>query len=1424
MAPDRIPIEPPLGGLSDREAASRQRARTTRKARNVRGLDPVTGRRRLAQRAGLTSICETKLGDGPVRAAESLTWDRPRILYTGLTGESSGRGTPDKITVVWDDAPVTGDITRDAQVDLEGNVYALEGSTTITKRNADGEIVAKVVLPLQTLEAIVPKIQVDAFGNLFAAAASTVDGGGSRLWRYRLSDKQEGEEETNRYLLVWQINTAGRITDFALTASVLYVAQEFQSGDTLATLSLYTLILGPEPGLAWETAIPYPCSVVTVTPTGEAITSHPPNANRGVAGTGTALFETPVVSWTPYELVNSRERLHFWLDQGSLPASSDGQAVTNWTDRRFLEPLQPQPYDTVDRRATASTSGSLAPRPDGASASYPQNSQLVRSRPTYDPTGWGLVGPAVKFNGASPATPNSDGLLISNSYLSPFSGQILVTGRTTAVGGKKDVDGDGVPDPEGTHEGALTALYPYNGQDVAFATFIAFRVPADANPLKPQLVFSSGIVGDGPTSRSVAVWVHRGSSSTTVAPLEVVVEITGITGNGGTGAFLLAGELDPATRVGILSLVINRATTHTAFTTETINCSARLNGRPMDRFGLAGSPWANVGDGTRGRMDTFGHWLPSGSLNIGESGLPLGAGHASHPNGDLGIASQWHQDFEGFTGWVVEALTILGNTLVAGLDISPNNLPVTQPLRDAGATINPGKPQARDLTFGGTVEHTGSIDHPDEALIFTTDATEVELVEGYLAHRLGVPDALPSEVWADGTADRGAQAQDTGAGNSQLWKHHPFGGTGRGPQGASSNVLESATARAMRSPKGIVAKWSPSLGDVVWAFAGGGVGYGHARSLKGKVFCVGPVDEDPLTTEEEVLARALRDFGTQVSALPDDGAWTILGPVEEAQTQRVRLAADEDGDFYWPIINGPAALSLRQDYGGNTLVKLAGEGGAPLWFYALPTDGEPQAVALVEQAFPIKEQEVRGPEFCYVASSVGDQSPSGLWKLRLVAAHQDVADGISTRRTELVAVSRGAVWVKSAGEEPYIPSGGDGVVLQTSPYVALALHDDKVFGTDGMSAWVYDPRKRLVEPYKLKSAGELPQRFKLLASWNKRLVMARADSSATNWWMTRQDDPFDLDLFPAVAGATDAVAGNGLRGPGLSPSPITALMPLSDDLLLVGHGSSISRLTGDPLAGGAWDLVSDKIGVQFGGAWTKSALGIPYFVSSRGGVFSMTAEGVRPVSNDSIERRLQAVDYTRFRVVMAYSYELEGIYVLQVPMIGRGVPARGWFYDIQGRSWWEDDYVQTNVQPTCAVVMDGDTPGERALVFGCEDGGLRKVDRGAPDDDGVAIHSEVWMSLHGPDQASTMRVANPQATLASMQGGANLELMVGAAADSEGVSAGRGRLDPGPNPALKIRARGAAVWAVLESAEPGERWALEELWLRAYRAGRRRVR
>lgn len=413
-------------------------------------------------------------------------------------------------------------------------------------------------------------------------------------------------------------------------------------------------------------------------------------------------------------------------------------------------------------------------------------------------------------------------------------------------------------------------------------------------------------------------------------------------------------------------------------------------------------------------------------------------------------------------------------------------------------------------------------------------------------------------------------------------------------------------------------------------------------------------------------------------------------------------------------------------------------------------------------------------------------------------------------------------------------SGGTAALDSTGEFIQSTSLFGNMFWVDGKVAKTYSDKTDVVTDF-IATAGEVPERCKLISTYRGRLVMARPADDGSDWFMSKIGDPFNWDFGNAILtqSVRSAVVGSSSDA-GKVQDIINGLIPWNDDLFFFMGDHTIWRLTGDPLsASGEIDNVSQTIGMAFGASWARDPNGILYFFSTEGGVYRMPPTGLpERISVQWIERRLSDVDLTARNARLQWDYRREGLQIFLTARTGTSTAAQEhYFWEQKTGSWWPEDRAATAGsaptrphEPRSVMSLDGDSPDDRRFLIGCEDGYVRFVDEDQRDDDGTAINSTV---LLGPFTAKgferQIRMISMRVTLASNEGGCNWKLYATDEAGVLGPVRSQGRFEPGRSPQiLGARIQAEYFYIELQDFTVSQHWAFESGNMRLARAGRRR--
>lgn len=607
---------------------------------------------------------------------------------------------------------------------------------------------------------------------------------------------------------------------------------------------------------------------------------------------------------------------------------------------------------------------------------------------------------------------------------------------------------------------------------------------------------------------------------------------------------------------------------------------------------------------------------------------------------------------------------------------------------------------------------------------------------------------------------------------------------------------------------GIMRKVGPR-GDLVWSITTSqAVGHAVVVDSSGSIYTQG--------VHDWTLAAGSR---RHVSKITDNGTTTSnVWEVQTAETDfqgATSLAVDPQGNVYQAASNTGSGANV-------TLYRIKSDGSGTDWSYTYADGSNIDCEAVVIDPLSVMDGSTEKAEFVYIGLDSTGTAAYGIAKLSMLST---TVGSSSPRSIETIAVCQGVIKKESGGAWSTI----SGVTLDSgSRWVQAFAGFNRVLFLDGTTYATYDAVAGTLAEWKATSAGEIPRRGKLGCVWGGRAVLARFADDPQNWAMSAVGDFDDWDFSPPDVNVTQAVIGNDSRF-GVCPDIVNALIPYSDDLLLFGGDSTIQRMTGDPMAGGRFDLVTDVTGIAFGNTWAKDERGILYFFGSRGGVYRMMpVSGSLPeLISAQIDVRLRDIDVSTNRIELDWNDKESTLHVFVTPYAGGAATHYAWERD--GESWWVDVFATANHNPRSVHVVDGDDPTDRLLLLGGQDGYVRYWDETADDDDGTYIESYVFLGpiMPGGD-TNESKMHRLTAILSAGSGSCTATAYAAdrAAFASIGTAVYTATLTAGRNNPSWERSRGLAHWIKLGRLSPASAayWDVENITADFMPAGRARVR
>lgn len=1394
----------PFKGLSKDLAVSEQPPETSEDLSNARAIDPVTGRTRGAQRAGWSKYLSSAInGSNKVRRIDQITYDQKTIDYA--SAGSSLDTTDDEWT---SELPSKGDCFGGA-VDRQGNVYAIDG-TGVVKLNPEGKEVWKFALPVVAEDDVLKAIRVDELDGVFVGSThgartvteqenGTITGDQShgRLWHLlQLPD--------NKVEVAWELET-GWVADIGVDSEerALYVVEN-RPKEARADLVKYTLIDSANPLREVLTdQVPYPATGLAI---GDGAVFTTSEENR-IRPDNPLDKDTrrPLVGWTPEnindgvdEVSGVKARIWAWhradvpesviSTSGSVP--KDGADVIQWVDQSGNH-----------RDWFGSVEGTQTP-------------------PKYVERSVAGV-PAIRFDGVTSAMRSLGNIAID--YKQRDQQKTIVPSYLDLAEDGQFNTSSSLKDPSDPEKSGMWCMV------------MAVR-PAVADTI--NMIFSQQNNATANDSMIVANSSQQNSGSKVVEAGQIAVTdkldngAGAVKGEGG-GTVAINQDFDNKNNIAIVSLIFDAGVDQDD-TTKT-HSLLRVNGLPIDRWQSSVS-WtraaSELGLNTKGahasiwnteygefdilEMIVFDRKDPESASEpkiishpfypdvVSGTALKVAAIHVNDVGANGTDGTYTGQSFSGGGGTGATAsYTIAGGVLT---DVEITN----------GGS---GYTSAPTFSFSaGFFPFPDPADHPDGLVRLYDPAsdTDLEKVEGYMGHKYGVSERFPSTTAVVANHKLGSTV------TSKVLYPHPYAL-------AAPTTTDTADINKTLKKSEVVCKWKKS-GAMAWGLDDeNGVGLGVVLLSDGTPITIG--DSSALTDDGSATGPAtivkLTDNETSASVATSALADTFL------DDQYYRMDVDAFDRIYVP---GDAALDLTDAYSFKVLEKTSLSTIAT--YQVSGTDANKQGSFAV--VVPKKESNGRlipsNPDYEGDLDTGNDKRAEFVWMFGTKEAygvpdstdrHQgtDLAAQIRKvrlvtqthntnppRATTNVAVAGGAIrtfTTSSVGT----PSGVPGSLDSAARFVDSASAFGEVFFVDGKNKLVYNPKDDDVALWQPTSAGEIPA-AELITTWQARVVLGRLRDDPQNWAMSAQGDPYNWDLFPPVIVSTQAVSGIIARA-GRVPDIVNAIIPVSDDILVLGGDRSIWRLVGNPTAGGELEQVHTNVGIAFGRAWARDDKENIYFISSRGGLYVMDAQATRAqeITEYTASRDLQdGINLNTHNVELAWDARHEGLWIVQT-RYGSTVHADSvthWFFDLKNPGLWPDSYSSVSFQPTTIQVLDGDQASDRVTVIG-SNAFVEKTDESVYNDDGNTIHTRVLMGPYpSPILGREARLDHMTIVLADDQHGARYNVYASSESDDKGLPQFSGTLHPGRNNRVPLRARGSYFWIELKQSGAQERFAFEE--------------
>ena len=382
------------------------------------------------------------------------------------------------------------------------------------------------------------------------------------------------------------------------------------------------------------------------------------------------------------------------------------------------------------------------------------------------------------------------------------------------------------------------------------------------------------------------------------------------------------------------------------------------------------------------------------------------------------------------------------------------------------------------------------------------------------------------------------------------------------------------------------------------------------------------------------------------------------------------------------------------------------------------------------------------------------------------------------------------------------------LTLKTSPGNGTAISFRILRG-----AKVYDPSTNklalwLANVGSTPAAGKNPTGCDCMAVFRGRLVLA----NGIHWYMSRVNDPLDFNLSGDASDPSRAIAGSDSEA-GEIGHIITALIPHTDDYMVMGCTDSLWVMKGDPAWNGMIQNLSRDVGIVSKTAWCNGPHGELIFLSS-GGLYMLQPGGASypvSISGDKIPLELKDIDPKEYEISLEFDVEFGGVHIFMTPNASRTM--NHFWFDWSTKSFWIETY-QADHEPTAACFHRSYYQGDSGVILGGRDGYLRRFFKSAEDDDGSDISSYVY---YGPirlgDGLYDGLIGEMDARLASESGNVVWTVKAGETAEEalSSSSYDSGTFVAGKNYTIRPRMRGMYFTLKLAGQAGNRSWEVEEI-------------
>jgi len=286
-----------------------------------------------------------------------------------------------------------------------------------------------------------------------------------------------------------------------------------------------------------------------------------------------------------------------------------------------------------------------------------------------------------------------------------------------------------------------------------------------------------------------------------------------------------------------------------------------------------------------------------------------------------------------------------------------------------------------------------------------------------------------------------------------------------------------------------------------------------------------------------------------------------------------------------------------------------------------------------------------------------------------------------------------------------------------------------MFCMDGKNAVVVNPYERTVGTWLNVTNVTSPDAFsqcRIIARepWRGRLVFGHADVAPNTVFFTKVGDPTDLTFgtTPGAAFKLDASSSYGCPA-----DAVTALLPLSDDIFLIGCATRKYFVKGDPTDGGSFKDVPGEGGMIGPRAVCKGGEGRVFYLSQAGlKVMRFGGEVIndKSIGDHRIDKIMSRVSTFDTFVELVYDSTNEEVHVYLHPRTGEDVGEHV-VVDVGDNALWPLEFPARSFGPTAVCPIAGQDSDDNRVLLGGADGVIRRYKFGETADDGQPI--DAWV-------------------------------------------------------------------------------------------------